>query len=63
MPSGLAEQQYDLAVSDLVALTDQFGRLAKLAALLERSGDEALRAHVEGRPAGPLNTFNAQGQS
>ena len=59
----LAEQQYDLAAHDLVALTEQFGRLAKLVAFLERSGDEALRAYAEGRPAGPLNPFNAQGQS
>jgi hypothetical protein len=45
-----------------VALTDQFGRLAKLAAFLQRSGDEGLRAHAEGRPAGPLDPFNALGQ-
>ncbi len=48
---------------DLVALTDQFGRLAKLAAFLERSGQESLRAYAEGRPAGPLDPFNVRGQS
>jgi hypothetical protein len=59
----IAEHRYEDVARDLVALTDQFGRLAKLAAFLERSGDEALRAHAEGPPAGPLNPFNAQGQS
>ena len=55
--------QYDLVARDLVALTDQFGRLAKLAAFLERSGQESLRAYAEGRPAGPLDPFNVRGQS
>src|SRR3954469_25908713 len=59
----LAEQHYDLAAHDLQMLTDQFGRLAKLAAFLERSGDEALRAYAEGQPAGPLNPFNAKARS
>jgi hypothetical protein len=59
----LAEQHYDLAAHDLQMLTDQFGRLAKLAAFLERSGEEALRAYAEGRPVGPLNPFNAQARS
>lgn len=53
----IANRQYDIASRDLVALTAQFGRLAKLAAFLERSGDEALRAHAEGRQAGPLDPF------
>jgi hypothetical protein len=56
----LAEQHYDLAARDLRRLTDQFGRVAKLAGFLQRSGEEALRAHAEGRPAGPLDPFNAQ---
>jgi hypothetical protein len=59
----LAAQHYDLAARDLRALTDQCGRLAKLAAFLERSGEESLRAYAEGRPAGPLDPFNVQGQS
>lgn len=59
----IANQQYDLVARDLVALTDQFGRLAKLAAFLERSGEESLRAYAEGRPAGPLDPFNVQSQS
>src|SRR3954470_18819674 len=59
----LAEQNYDRAARDLRALTDQCGRLAKLAAFLERSGEESLRAYAEGRPAGPLDPFNVQGQS
>src|SRR4051794_24702192 len=48
----IAEHRYDDVARDLVALTDQFGRLAKLAAFLERSGQESLRAYGEGRPAG-----------
>jgi hypothetical protein len=59
----IADQKYELAARDLVSLTDQFGRLAKLAAFLERSGQESLRAYGEGRPAGPLDPFNVQGQS
>jgi hypothetical protein len=58
----LATECYDLA-SDLRALTNQFGRLAKLAAFLERSGEESLRAHAEGRPAGPLDPFKVKHQS
>lgn len=61
--SHLKVERYDLAISDLRALTDQFGRLAKLAAFLERSGEESLHAYTEGRPAGPLDPFNAKGQS
>jgi hypothetical protein len=59
----IAEHRYEDVARDLVALTDQFGRLAKLAAFLERSGQESLRAYGEGRPAGPLDPFNVQGQS
>ena len=59
----IADQQYDLVARDLRALTEQFGRLAKLAAFLERSGQESLRAYGEGRPAGPLDPFNVRGQS
>jgi hypothetical protein len=59
----LATDCYDLAASDLRALTNQFGRLAKLAAFLERSGEESLRAHAEGRPAGPLDPFKVKRQS
>jgi hypothetical protein len=59
----LATECYDLAASDLRALTNQFGRLAKLAAFLERSGKESLRAYAEGRPARPLDLFNLKRQS
>ena len=59
----LATECYDLAASDLRALTNQFGRLAKLAAFLERSGKESLRAYAEGRPARPLDPFNLKRQS
>ena len=59
----LAIECYDLAASDLRALTNQFGRLAKLAAFLERSGEESLRAYAEGRPVGPLDPFNVKRQS
>ena len=66
----LATECYDLAASDLRALTNQFGRLAKLvgrlaklAAFLERSGKESLRAYAEGRPARPLDPFNFKRQS
>src|SRR5688500_10045279 len=41
--SHIAAGRFDLAAGDLGALTDQFGRLAKLAAFLQRSGDEGLR--------------------
>jgi hypothetical protein len=55
----IAAQRYDVAGLDLKDLTAQFGRIVKLSAFLERSGDEALRAHVDGRPVGPRNPFNA----
>jgi hypothetical protein len=55
----IAEGEYHLASRDLEMLTAQFNRIATLAAFLERSGREALKAHAEGRPAGPLNPFNA----
>jgi hypothetical protein len=44
----IANQQYDLVARDLVALTDQFGRLAKLAAFLERSGQESQGQRMKG---------------
>lgn len=59
--SHLRAERYDRAAQDLRVLTDQFGRVAKLAAFLERSGEEALLAYAQGRPVGPLDPFNGDG--
>lgn len=55
----LAGDRFEAAAGDLLALTQQFGRLAKLALFLERSGHEALVARAMNLPVGPLNPFKA----
>jgi hypothetical protein len=55
----IAVRDIDQAVKQMKEGTEQLGRIATLAEFLQRSGEEAQRAYYEGRPAGPLNPFNA----